>query len=118
MVLADLHGGGDPRSSKARLEYREIKENVLSIRGQDRSYSAMWKECKYRVLIACSSQMFAQLNGINVVSYYAPLIFESAGWVGRDAILMTGESLFGKYSISSSILGPITHLFTIDFHQV
>lgn len=29
-------------------------------------------------------------NGINVISYYAPLVFESAGWIGRDAILMTG----------------------------
>jgi len=29
-------------------------------------------------------------NGINVISYYAPLVFEEAGWVGRDAILMTG----------------------------
>jgi hypothetical protein len=25
-----------------------------------------------------------------VISYYAPLVFESAGWIGRDAILMTG----------------------------
>ncbi|KAK5001776.1 Ribulose bisphosphate carboxylase large chain [Cryomyces antarcticus] len=37
-----------------------------------------------------SAQALAQLNGINVISYYAPLVFEQAGWVGRDAILMTG----------------------------
>lgn len=37
-----------------------------------------------------SAQALAQLNGINVISYYAPLVFESAGWAGRDAILMTG----------------------------
>jgi MFS family permease len=37
-----------------------------------------------------SAQAFAQLNGINVISYYAPYVFESAGWVGRKAILMTG----------------------------
>jgi hypothetical protein len=37
-----------------------------------------------------SAQAFAQLNGINVISYYAPLVFESAGWVGRSAVLMTG----------------------------
>ena len=30
------------------------------------------------------------MNGINVISYYAPLVFEQAGWIGRDAILMTG----------------------------
>ena len=42
-VLADLHGGGDPREPRARLEYREIKENVHYMRSQgDRSYKAMW----------------------------------------------------------------------------
>lgn len=90
-VLADLHGGGNPREPRARLEFREIKENVLYMRSQgDRSYSTMWKKYRYRTWIACSTQMFAQLNGINVISYYAPLVFESAGWVGRDAILMAG----------------------------
>jgi hypothetical protein len=34
----------------------------------------------YRTLIACSSQACAQLNGINLISYYAPLLFEAAGW--------------------------------------
>ncbi|PWN45642.1 hypothetical protein IE81DRAFT_339222 [Ceraceosorus guamensis] len=90
-VLADLHGNGNPKASRARLEYREIKENVLFLREQgDRSYKAMWRRYKRRTLIGCSAQACAQLNGINVVSYYAPLVFESAGWVGRDAILMTG----------------------------
>ncbi|KAK0526470.1 hypothetical protein OC834_004790 [Tilletia horrida] len=90
-VLADLHGGGNPREPRARLEYREIKENVLMLRKEpDRSYLALWKRYRYRTWIACSSQMFAQLNGINVISYYAPLVFESAGWLGRDALLMTG----------------------------
>lgn len=26
----------------------------------------------------------------SVISYYAPRVFEEAGWIGRDAILMTG----------------------------
>ncbi|CAD6890354.1 unnamed protein product [Tilletia controversa] len=90
-VLADLHGGGNPREPRARLEYREIKENVLTLRKEpDRSYTAMFRRYRCRTWIACSSQMFAQLNGINVISYYAPLVFESAGWLGRDALLMTG----------------------------
>lgn len=77
--------------TRCRLEYREIKENVLFLREQgDRSYRAMWKRYRYRVLVACSSQLFAQMNGINVVSYYAPLLFAKAGWKGRDAVLMTG----------------------------
>lgn len=90
-VLADLHGDGDAESPKARDEFREIKEGVIADRlVGDKSYKSMWRRYKYRVLIAMSAQAFAQLNGINVISYYAPLVFESAGWIGRDAILMTG----------------------------
>ncbi|KAL8280504.1 hypothetical protein RQP46_007152 [Phenoliferia psychrophenolica] len=90
-VLADLLGDGDVDAPKAREEFREIKEGILADRLiGDRSYKSMWRRYKYRVMIAMSAQAFAQLNGINVISYYAPLVFESAGWIGRDAILMTG----------------------------
>ncbi|KAH8924406.1 general substrate transporter [Atractiella rhizophila] len=90
-VLADLHGEGDPHHPKARFEFTEIKEKVLADRAAGkRGYVDMWRKYKGRVLLAMSSQGFAQLNGINVISYYAPLVFEQAGWIGRDAILMTG----------------------------
>jgi hypothetical protein len=65
--------------------------NVLLQRQEgERSYKDMFKRYYKRVFIAMSAQALAQLNGINVISYYAPLVFEQAGWVGRDAILMTG----------------------------
>ncbi|KAK7059064.1 hypothetical protein VNI00_001688 [Paramarasmius palmivorus] len=90
-VLIDLHGG-DPEDLNAMAEFQEIKDRVLEERasGEVRSYTAMWQKYKRRVLLAMSSQAFAQLNGINVISYYAPRVFEEAGWIGRDAILMTG----------------------------
>lgn len=91
LAIANLHGGGDIYNPVARREFREIKEAVLMQRLEgERTYAEMWRRYKKRVLIAMSSLMFAQLNGINVISYYAPLVFEEAGWVGRDAILMTG----------------------------
>lgn len=90
-VIADLHGGelDDPT---AIAEYDEIREKVREDResGEGRSYRVMWSKYKRRVLLAMSSQAFAQLNGINVISYYAPRVFEEAGWIGRQAILMTG----------------------------
>jgi len=89
-VIADLHGG-DPNDPQASQEFQEIKENVMRERlSPDRSYAMAWRRYKRRILLAMSSQAFAQLNGINVISYYAPLVFEQAGWIGRDAILMTG----------------------------
>lgn len=91
MVIANLYGEGDIHNDKARQEYREIKMNVLLQRQEgERSYLDMFRRYKKRVLIAMSAQALAQLNGINVISYYAPLVFESAGWAGRSAILMTG----------------------------
>ncbi|KAI0814889.1 general substrate transporter [Irpex lacteus] len=90
-VIADLHGG-DPEDVVAVAEFQEIKDRVVWEResGEDRSYASMWRKYQRRVLLAMSSQAFAQLNGINVISYYAPRVFEEAGWIGRDAILMTG----------------------------
>jgi len=130
-VLADLHGDGDPEDERAREEFREIKDSVFQERTMgDRSYKAMWKRYRGRVLLAVSAQAFAQLvgffrktrttpnislsscavfetlqNGINVISYYAPLVFESAGWIGRDAIFMTGINGIST-SLSSFFFSP------------
>lgn len=92
IVISDLYADGDVEDEVAKLEYRQIKENVLIARveGGERSYRYMLTKYAKRVSVACFSQMFAQMNGINIISYYAPMIFESAGWYGRSAILMTG----------------------------
>ncbi|KAF4632288.1 hypothetical protein G7Y89_g5834 [Cudoniella acicularis] len=91
VVIANLYGGGDIHNAKAREEYREIKMDVLLQRQEgEKSYTDMFRRYRTRVFIAMSAQAFAQLNGINVISYYAPYVFESAGWIGRQAILMTG----------------------------
>ncbi|KAG5918975.1 hypothetical protein E4U42_006685 [Claviceps africana] len=91
VVIANLYGGGDIHNAKARDEYRDIKMNVLLQRQEgERTYSEMFRKYRTRVFIAMSAQALAQLNGINVISYYAPYVFESAGWVGHDAVLMTG----------------------------
>ncbi|KAI9903208.1 hypothetical protein N3K66_002560 [Trichothecium roseum] len=91
VVIANLYGGGDIHDPRAREEYKEIKMNVLIQRQEgERTYREMFRKYKTRVFIAMSAQGLAQLNGINVISYYAPYVFESAGWVGHDAILMTG----------------------------
>lgn len=92
IVISDLYADGDVEDDDAIAEYRNIKESVLIARveGGERSYQYLFTKYTKRLSVACFSQMFAQMNGINMVSYYAPMIFESAGWVGRQAILMTG----------------------------
>ncbi|KAF8523086.1 general substrate transporter [Hysterangium stoloniferum] len=94
IVIADLHGG-NLDDEKAKEEFQEIRAVVeLERTSGDRSYTAMWRRYKYRVLIAMSSQAFAQLASIYLFIYCAVFIsyeyFRTAGWVGRNALLMTG----------------------------
>lgn len=92
IVIADLYSDGDVEDDHAMNEYRNIKEGVLvdRIEGGERSYQYLFKRYAKRLSVACFGLLFAQLNGINLISYYAPMIFESAGWVGREAIFMAG----------------------------
>ncbi|KAK3315007.1 hypothetical protein B0H66DRAFT_583738 [Apodospora peruviana] len=104
VVIANLYGGGDIHNHRAREEFREIKMDVLLQRQEgERTYSEMFKRYGTRVFIAMSAQALAQLNGINVISYYAPLVFEQAGWRGHDAILMTG---FNSLTYLASTIPP------------
>jgi Sugar (and other) transporter len=91
VVIANLYGGGDIHNETAREEFREIKADVLLQRQEgERTYRDMFRRYKNRIFIAMSAQALAQLNGINVISYYAPLVFESAGWYEHDTVLMAG----------------------------
>jgi sugar porter (SP) family MFS transporter len=101
-ALANLHSNGDTSDSKARQEFREIKQAVFMERLEgEKTFVEMWRRYYKRLFIAMSSLTFAQLNGINVISYYAPLVFEEAGWKGRDALLMTGIN--GLVYVASTI---------------
>ncbi|EEB92136.1 hypothetical protein MPER_09402 [Moniliophthora perniciosa FA553] len=93
-VLVDMHGG-DPEDLNALAEFQEIKDRRAT--GEARSYAVMWKKYKRRVLLAMSSQAFAQLHEylkvyvVDIVEIEFSSIFcTEAGWIGRDAILMTG----------------------------
>ncbi|TFK64875.1 general substrate transporter [Pluteus cervinus] len=92
-VIADLHGG-DMDDPTARAEFRDIKEKIILERrsGEGRSYKMMWKKYKQRVLLAMSSQAFAQLVPLfaNSAASVSDTRGVEAGWVGRQAILMTG----------------------------
>ncbi|KAG6818030.1 hypothetical protein H0H87_009185 [Tephrocybe sp. NHM501043] len=103
-VLADLHGG-DLDNPIAVAEFKEIKEKVHEEResGEVRSYSVMWRKYKRRVLLAMSSQAFAQLNGINVISYYARMMLS---WYlvdrwGRRTILLSGAVVMSTALIAT-----------------
>nr|XP_018259860.1 uncharacterized protein I303_07932 [Kwoniella dejecticola CBS 10117]OBR82018.1 hypothetical protein I303_07932 [Kwoniella dejecticola CBS 10117] len=101
-VIADFQGK-ELDAHSVQEEYKEIRDAVLADRAVgDRSYTALWRRYKGRVLIAMSSQMFAQLVTHKLImSHYTALVFEQAGWIGRDAILMTGINAL--FYVASSI---------------
>lgn len=83
-----------PDRDKPRKEFFMIKNSILHERVTTPKYERTWRHMlrhyKTRVLIACSALGFAQLNGINIISYYAPLVFQEAGFEDSKALLMTG----------------------------
>ena len=80
--------------TKPKSEFFMIKNSILRERKltpkSERTWRHLLKHYKKRVFVACSSLIFAQLNGINIISYYAPLVFQEAGFDDAGALLMTG----------------------------
>ncbi|KAI3405069.2 hypothetical protein KGF56_002154 [Candida oxycetoniae] len=89
-LLYDSH----PSSTKPKTEFFLIKNSILherqTIPKSERTWRLLISRYKQRVFVACSSLVFAQLNGINIISYYAPMVFLEAGFNDSGALLMTG----------------------------
>ena len=83
-----------PDDDKPRKEFFLIKNSILNERKlvpkAERSWRKMFSNYLTRVLIACSALAFAQFNGINIISYYAPMVFAEAGFNDSKSLLMTG----------------------------
>lgn len=84
----------DPDPLKAEHEFFLIKNSILEERikipKKERSWRHMFGHYRLRIFIACSALAFAQFNGINIISYYAPMVFGEAGFKDSMALLMTG----------------------------
>lgn len=89
-LLYDL----DPLPQKVQDEFLHIKNAILHERvttpKSERLWRHMFRAYKLRILLGCLALMFAQFNGINIISYYAPLVFREAGFDHSNALLMTG----------------------------
>ncbi|KIY70281.1 general substrate transporter [Cylindrobasidium torrendii FP15055 ss-10] len=92
-VLADLHGNGDTKNELVRLEYEEIREQVLFERTEGaKSYLDLVKPgMPRRVFLGCALQMWSQLSGMNVMMYYIVYVFQGAGITGRRGNLIAAS---------------------------
>ncbi|ESK86711.1 glucose transporter [Moniliophthora roreri MCA 2997] len=92
-ILADLHGKGDKNNELVRLEFQEIKEQVVFERNEGaKSYLDLLKgNNPRRVFLGCSLQMWSQLTGMNVMMYYITYVFRGTGLIGRKAGLIAAS---------------------------
>ncbi len=94
-------------ASAARLELDEIEESVrneaLGKMGE-LLHAGMFRLLVIGILLA----VFQQVTGINVVMYYAPSIFKSAGFANESALLQT--ALMGMVNLTFAVVS----MFFVD----
>jgi MFS family permease len=52
----------------------------------------MFTKYRKRTIVGITAQMFAQLNGINVISFYLPTTLEAAGFTVEKSLLYTAAN--------------------------
>ncbi len=52
----------------------------------------MFTKYRKRTIVGITAQMFAQLNGINVISFYLPSSLAAAGFDNRRSLLFTAAN--------------------------
>jgi MFS family permease len=52
----------------------------------------MFTKYRKRTIVGITVQMFAQLNGINIISFYLPSTLASAGFDNRKSLLYTAAN--------------------------
>ncbi|KAJ4497443.1 sugar transporter [Lentinula lateritia] len=110
-VVYLLHGAQNSAELEeaAEEEYNEMHDTIKAeILIRSRKISDLWAThaMMKRTLISCAVQIFTQFTGINIISYFGPLMWQSLGMTGGKALLMQG--IYG-------VVGPIATLIFILF---
>ncbi|RDW74211.1 elf1-domain-containing protein [Coleophoma crateriformis] len=92
-TVADLHSNGDTSAPHVQSVFKEIHEAVRyeESLGQS-SWLEMFTRYRKRTIVGITVQMFAQLNGINIISFYLPSTLATAGFDNRRALLYTAAN--------------------------
>ncbi|KAK3710239.1 hypothetical protein LTR37_010460 [Vermiconidia calcicola] len=93
-TVADLHTtNGDTDAEHVQSVFLEIRE---AVRYEESLGSSGWGEMftiyRKRTIVGITVQMFAQLNGINIISFYLPSTLADAGFGERKSLLYTGAN--------------------------
>lgn len=92
-TLADLHSNGDINDRHVQSVFLEVQEAIRyeASLGQS-TWLEMFTRYRKRTFVGCTAQMFAQLNGINVVSFYLPSTLGAAGYSDKKSLLYTAAN--------------------------
>ena len=109
-TLADLQSNGNPESADVVETYKEIVATIdfETKLGGDCSWTELFTTYTRRTTMAITSQMFAQLNGINAILYFLPENLLRAGFDVPHALLFTGACS------TMLIAGIIPTMFLVD----
>ncbi|KAJ3755671.1 sugar transporter [Lentinula raphanica] len=105
-LLHDTQGSAE-LDEAAEKEYNEMHDTIKAeVLTRSRRISDLWATHAMlkRTLISCAVQIFTQFTGINIISYFGPLMWQSLGMTGGKALLMQG--IYG-------VVGPIATLVFI-----
>ena len=92
--------------AEANREFEEIQQTIRASRGR---LAELFQRGAFRILIiGMMLAIFQQITGINVVMYYAPSIFESAGFPKDSALLQT--AVMGMVNLTFAVIS----MFFVD----
>jgi sugar porter (SP) family MFS transporter len=100
-ILTRING-----AAEANREFEEIQQTLKASKGKlaELFYPGMLRILIVGILLA----VFQQVTGINVVMYYAPAIFKSAGFGNDSALLQT--ALMGMVNLTFAVVS----MFFVD----
>jgi sugar porter (SP) family MFS transporter len=100
-ILTRING-----ATEARREFDEISETIQATKGK---FIELFRPGMFKILvIGILLAVFQQVTGINVVMYYAPAIFKSAGFGNDSALLQT--ALMGMVNLTFAVIS----MFFVD----
>ncbi|KAG4432314.1 hypothetical protein IFR05_012193 [Cadophora sp. M221] len=92
-TVADLHSAGNTNDEDVKHVFMEIEQAVKYEATMGKvTYREMFTKYRKRTLVGITAQMFAQLNGINVISFYLPSSLAAAGFDNRRSLLFTAAN--------------------------
>ena len=100
-ILTRING-----AAEAGREFDEIRETIKATKGR---FAELFRPGMIKILIiGILLAVFQQVTGINVVMYYAPAIFKSAGFGNDSAFLQT--ALMGMVNLTFAVVS----MFFVD----